>query len=90
MVALAGAAMGTPRPIRHHSEAAFEREAGPHPSTYKAPPSPPVVFVGATILDGTGTRIDNGELILASGKVQAIGHNLPRPAGATVIDAKGK
>ena len=68
----------------------FEQESDPYPSTYKAPVSAPVVITGATILDGAGKRIDDGEIVLANGKVQAIGHDLPRPAGATVIDARGK
>ena len=90
LMALPGAGMLSARPIRHNSAGAFEREADPYPSTYKAPPSAPVIFIGATILDGAGKRMDNGELVLADGKVQAIGHGLPRPAGAIVIDAKGK
>ena len=80
----------TAQPSRHHPTIALERESDPYPSTYRAPPSSPVVFVGATILDGAGKRIENGELVLANGKVQAIGHNLPRPSGATIVDAKGK
>ena len=90
VMALPGAGIVSARPIRLNSAAVFEREADPYPSTYKVPPSAPVVFVDATILDGAGKRIDNGELVLAGGKIQAIGHNLPRPADAILIDANGK
>jgi imidazolonepropionase-like amidohydrolase len=90
-VVLAGVGMGAAaRPAQHHPSPAFLSEADPYPSTYKPLPSAPVVFVGATILDGTGKRIDDGELVVADGKVQAIGHGLVRPAGATIIDSRGK
>jgi imidazolonepropionase-like amidohydrolase len=62
----------------------------PYPSTYKPLPSRPVLLVGATILDGAGKRIDSGDILLADGKIRAIGRNLARPAGATVIDGSGQ
>lgn len=62
----------------------------PYPSTYRPLPSPPVVLSGGTILDGTGGRINGGEILLANGKIAAIGAKVPRPAGVLVIDAKGK
>ena len=80
----------------HHGPAArretplFELETDPYPSTYRLPVSRPVVLTGAIILDGAGRRIDNGDVVLAEGKVQAIGQGLARPTGATVIDARGK
>lgn len=86
-----GAAAARPRPEHaHRREPLFEPVADPYPSTYKAPASAPVMLVGATILDGAGQRIDNGEMVLVGGKIQAIGHDLARPAGATTIDARGK
>jgi len=87
----AGAAEARPQPgPAHHRAPLSGPTAGPYPSTYQAPVSAPVVLVGATILDGAGQRIDNGEVVLVGGKVQAIGHNLARPAGATIIEARGK
>src|SRR3954451_23484410 len=77
-------------PHGHRGPGPLEAASDPYPSTYKPAPSSPVVLVGATILDGAGQRIDNGEVVLSNGKVQAIGHDLPRPAGASVIDAHGK
>jgi imidazolonepropionase-like amidohydrolase len=44
----------------------------------------------ATVLTGTGTRIDNGDVLMANGNIEAIGRDLTAPAGARVIDAKGR
>ena len=62
----------------------------PYPSTYAAYPSAPTVIRGVTILDGEGGRIDGGTIVLADGKVQALGAGIPEPAGALVIDGAGK
>lgn len=64
--------------------------ADPYPSTYRRQASPPVVIAGGAILDGIGGRIDPGEILLENGKIAALGSRVPRPAGAIVIDAKGK
>ena len=54
----------------------------PYPSTYRAYPGTPTALVGATIYDGAGGRIDNGTVLLADGKVVAIGGpDLAVPAG---------
>ena len=45
---------------------------------------------GATILTGTGTRIDNGDVLIVDGKIASIGPQLTAPAGAKVIDAQGR
>jgi imidazolonepropionase-like amidohydrolase len=48
-------------------------------------------ITNATIFDGEGGRIDNGTIVLADGKVAAIGGaDTPVPAGATRYDAAGK
>lgn len=65
-------------------------DSDPFPSTYRALPSATTALVGATIFTGTGTRIDNGTVILDGGKITAVGANLPVPAGAHVVDAHGK
>jgi imidazolonepropionase-like amidohydrolase len=63
----------------------------PFPSTYHAYPGVPTALVGATVYDGEGGRIDNGTVLLADGKVTAVGGpDLAVPAGTTVIDARGK
>jgi len=62
----------------------------PYPSTYRPYPSAPVLITGVTVLDGEGGRIDNGQVYLADGKVQAVGRTVQAPAGTRVIDGTGK
>ena len=63
----------------------------PFPSTYRAYPSVPTAIVHATVYDGEGGRIEDGTVLLADGKVVGIGGpELAVPAGAALIDGKGK
>jgi imidazolonepropionase-like amidohydrolase len=63
----------------------------PYPSTYRAYPGAVTYIHGATILDGEGGRIDNGSILLADGKVQAVGGaEIAAPEGAFIIDAQGR
>ncbi len=62
----------------------------PYPSTYEAYPSSTVMIANATVLDGKGGRIENGAVLIESGKITAVGADLTAPEGATLIDAKGK
>ena len=62
----------------------------PYPSTYKALASGPVLLANATVLTGTGERLDGADVLLADGKVAAVGRGLSAPEGATRIDATGK
>jgi len=64
--------------------------ADPFPSTYRVPDSPPELIQGATVLTGTGERLDGADVLLANGRIQAIGKNLAVPDGARIIDARGK
>ncbi|HKU15936.1 MAG TPA: amidohydrolase [Steroidobacteraceae bacterium] len=64
--------------------------ANPYPSTYKAADSTATLIRGATVLTGTGTRLDNADVLIANGKIEAVGPNLNAPAGARVIDASGR
>jgi imidazolonepropionase-like amidohydrolase len=84
----AAIALGAAQPLPGQHVA--EPTADPYPSTYKAQPSPPVVLTGATILDGTGGRIDNGEVLFANGKIVEVGPHVGRPPGTLIVDAKGK
>ncbi|HEX2493519.1 MAG TPA: hypothetical protein VHK24_07060, partial [Steroidobacter sp.] len=61
-----------------------------YPSTYKPPNSPVTLIRGATILTGAGTRIENGDVLIANGRIEAVGTNLTAPAGARVIDAQNR
>lgn len=60
------------------------------PSTYQPMPSQTTLIEHATIYTGTGAMIKDGSVLLRDGKVAAIGQQIATPAGATVIDAKGK
>ncbi|HEY5758876.1 MAG TPA: amidohydrolase family protein [Steroidobacter sp.] len=62
----------------------------PYTSTYQAPASGPTLIRGATVLTGTGTRIDNGDVLIVDGKISAVGTQLSAPAGAKVIEANGR
>ncbi|MFY8094443.1 MAG: amidohydrolase family protein [Niveispirillum sp.] len=62
----------------------------PFPSRYKPAASGLVALTGATVLTGTGQRIDNGTVIIRDGKIEAVGAALPVPAGATMVNASGR
>ena len=63
----------------------------PFPSTYRAYPGVVTAITGATVYDGEGGRIENGTVVLADGKVSAIGGaDTAIPEGATRIDAAGR
>jgi imidazolonepropionase-like amidohydrolase len=62
----------------------------PYPSTYAPAPAVETVITGATLFDGKGGKLDNASLHLKGGKIVAVGGSLPVPAGATVIDARGR
>ena len=60
-------------------------------STYRPYPGVVTAITGATVFDGEGGRIDNGTVVLADGKVLAIGGaDTAIPDGALRIDAAGK
>jgi imidazolonepropionase-like amidohydrolase len=61
----------------------------PNPSTYQPLPRADTLIVGATVLDGAGKRIDNGEVLMRDGRIVAVGHGLDR-SRVTVIDAQGR
>ena len=62
----------------------------PYPSSYQVPANPPLLIKGATILTGTGDRLDDADLLIVEGRVAAIGRALNVPPGATVVDAHGR
>ncbi|MBL9070139.1 MAG: amidohydrolase [Sphingopyxis sp.] len=63
----------------------------PYPSTYKAYPSRLTVVKNVTIFDGEGGRIDNGSIVLSSGKVLSVGGpDMELPTDADVYDGTGK
>ena len=63
--------------------------AEPFPSTYRPLPSQPVLITNATVLDGTGRRLDGADVLLRDGKVAAVGVDL-EAGDAKVVDATGR
>ncbi len=62
----------------------------PFPSTYTAYPSQTTLLQNATVFDGLGGEIQNGDVLLVDGKISAIGQGLTAPDGAAIVDASGK
>jgi imidazolonepropionase-like amidohydrolase len=67
-------------------------QAAPYPSTYEPLPSSAVLIKNATILTGTGERIDNGMLLMSEGRIlQVSGGELDTGMELVeVIDAEGR
>ena len=62
----------------------------PYPSTYRAIAAPPVLITNATVLTGTGARLDGADVLLQGGRIVAVGPGLQAPADATRVDGSGK
>ena len=62
----------------------------PYPSTYRPIAAPPVLITGATVLTGTGERLDNADVLMRDGRIVAVGPNLDAPADAVRVDGRGK
>jgi imidazolonepropionase-like amidohydrolase len=91
---LTSACTGTPAQQENEqekkSEAVPAAPANPYPPTYHPAADPATLIRGATVLTGTGTRLDGADVLMANGRVEAVGQNLSAPAGARVIDADGR
>jgi imidazolonepropionase-like amidohydrolase len=61
-----------------------------YPSTYQIPASAPTLIRNATVLTGTGTRLDNSDVLIVEGRISAVGSHLTAPANATVVDGSGR
>jgi imidazolonepropionase-like amidohydrolase len=75
---------------KKNKEPANPPSPAPYPSTYRAIASPPVLLRNATVLTGTGERLDNADVLMQDGKIQAVGKALAAPEGARTVDASGK
>jgi imidazolonepropionase-like amidohydrolase len=64
--------------------------ADPYPSTYVPRPSALTAIVGATVFTGTGAKLDNATIVMNDGKIVSVGEGAAAPAGATIIDGRGK
>lgn len=58
-------------------------------SQYKPLPSEPTILQGATVLTGTGERLEDADVIMRDGKIVQVGVGLDVGA-MTVVDASGK
>ncbi|WP_165725219.1 amidohydrolase [Pseudoalteromonas sp. SA25] len=61
----------------------------PYPSTYQPVSTSSTLIMNATVLTGTGERLDDADVLLVDGKVQQVGKDLTATADVT-IDAQGK
>jgi len=61
----------------------------PYPSTYQAMPSQQMLIKNATVLTGTGERIEQGDVLVIDGKISQVGKDLTAK-NALIVDAKGK
>lgn len=52
--------------------------------------TPTIAFTGGKVYPVSGAPIENATVVIANGKITAVGAGLAPPAGAQVIDAKGK
>ncbi len=62
----------------------------PYSSTYRVEPSPTTLIRHATVLTGSGERIDGGDVLIEDGRIAAVGTSLTAPPGTVVIDASGR
>ena len=69
---------GAPPPARPLSDAVSD------------PNAPTIVIKNATIMTATGARYDGGMIVIEKGAIKYVGADAPAPAGATVVDGKGK
>jgi len=64
--------------------------ANPYPSTYRAAAGTATLIRGATVLTGTGARLDGADVLIANGRIEAVGQGLSAPPGARVVEASGR
>ena len=77
-------------PVVAAAPAAESAERPQYPSTYHRRPNPPVLIRNATVLTGAGPELDHASVLLAEGKIVAVGADVTAPAGAVVVDGTDK
>ena len=85
---LAGCASAPQKPAAPATP--YDYTANPYPSTYQRVASPPVLLQHATVLTGTGARLEDADVLLRDGLVVAVGSGLDAPADAVRVDATGR
>ncbi len=74
-------------------KAARDFDPNPYPSTYRVYPGVPTLITGATVFDGEGGRIENGQVLIADGKIVAVAGplaDMALPTDTVRIDGTGK
>jgi len=61
----------------------------PYESRYEGLPAQTTLITGATVLTGTGERLENADVLLVDGKIAEVGSGLSAD-GADIVDASGK
>jgi imidazolonepropionase-like amidohydrolase len=89
-VLLAACASGQPRADAPASAVRPSFTDDPYPSTYQRLASQPVLVSGAIVLDGNGRRLDGADVLMADGRIVAVGTGLDVPADAVRVDGRGK
>ncbi len=56
----------------------------------RAQSRPPIAIVGARIVDGSGNEPFTGTIVIAGGRIAAVGRQVEAPADAQTIDGAGK
>jgi imidazolonepropionase-like amidohydrolase len=88
------AQVGNDRPDAGAAPALPPPPAGPRwiaPLPPPHPPDKPIAIVNATVMTlGKAGTITGGTVVIKGGKIVAVGKGLAAPAGAAVIDGKGK
>ena len=56
----------------------------------RAQARPPIAIVGARIVDGSGNEPFTGTIVIAGGRITAVGRQVEAPADAQTIDGAGK
>ena len=87
-VAASACAVQAEQPTAAQDEQVAAKEL--YPSTYEPGPHPPTLIRDATVLTGTGARLDEADVLMIDGKIAAVGKDLDAPEDARVIDARGR
>src|SRR5256885_6325304 len=79
-----------PAPAKQASGEASSVDRPQYPSTYQRHTGRPVLIRNATIMTAAGQEIPNGSIVLAAGRIVAVGAEVDAPADAVVVDGTGK
>jgi imidazolonepropionase-like amidohydrolase len=64
--------------------------SNPYPSTYQPRTVAPTLIRGATVLTGTGERLDDADVLIVDGRIKAVGRRLQAPADAHIVDGHNR